>query len=51
VKCLGVDAGPMSANPFRRFPFHWLRVPGMQAVARYYRYGDAREASDHAEVR
>jgi glycine/D-amino acid oxidase-like deaminating enzyme len=37
-----VDAGPMSTNAFDPIPFHALRVPGMQIVARWYQYLDAR---------
>ena len=37
-----VDAGPMSANPFDPIPFHAFRVPGMQIVARWYQYLDAK---------
>lgn len=40
-----VDAGPMSANPFRPVPFHAFRLPGMQIVASYYRYCDRRESA------
>lgn len=38
-----IDVGPMSSNPYRAIPFHWLRVPAMRAVASYYRYRDARD--------
>jgi glycine/D-amino acid oxidase-like deaminating enzyme len=31
-----VDAGPMSAAPFRRIPLQGLRIPMMKAVAGYY---------------
>jgi len=37
-----VDAGPMSANAFDPIPFHAFRVPGMQIVARWYQYLDAK---------
>jgi len=37
-----VGAGPMSANAFNPIPFHALRVPGMQIVARWYQYLDAK---------
>jgi glycine/D-amino acid oxidase-like deaminating enzyme len=37
-----VDAGPMSTNAFGPIPFHALRVPGMQLIARWYQYLDAR---------
>ena len=37
-----VDAGPMSANPFEPIPFHAFRVAGMQIVARWYQYLDAK---------
>ena len=37
-----VDAGPMGANPFDPIPFHAFRVPGMQIVARWYQYLDAK---------
>ena len=37
-----VDAGPMSTNAFDPIPFHAFRVPGMQIVARWYQYLDAK---------
>ena len=37
-----VDAGPMSTNAFDPIPFHAFRVPGMQIVARWYQYFDAK---------
>jgi glycine/D-amino acid oxidase-like deaminating enzyme len=37
-----VDAGPMSANAFNPIPFHAFRIPGMQIVARWYQYLDAK---------
>ena len=37
-----VDAGPMSTNAFAPIPFHAFRVPGMQIVARWYQYLDAK---------
>jgi glycine/D-amino acid oxidase-like deaminating enzyme len=42
VQGKAVDAGPMSANAFNPIPFHALRVPGMQIVARWYQYLDAK---------
>ncbi|WP_158100985.1 NAD(P)/FAD-dependent oxidoreductase [Variovorax sp. JS1663] len=35
-----VAAGPMSGASFRPIPLHGLRVPGMQAVATWYRWRD-----------
>jgi glycine/D-amino acid oxidase-like deaminating enzyme len=37
-----MDAGPMSANAFDPIPFHAFRIPGMQLVARWYQYLDAK---------
>ena len=42
VQGRAVDAGPMSANAFNPIPFHALRVPGMQIVAGWYQYLDAK---------
>jgi len=42
VQGRAVGAGPMSANAFNPIPFHALRVPGMQIVARWYQYLDAK---------
>ncbi|GGF50106.1 oxidoreductase [Azorhizobium oxalatiphilum] len=42
VRCETVDAGPMSSNPFLRYPFHAFRITGMQIVAGWYRYLDAK---------
>ena len=42
VQGKAVDAGPMSANAFNPIPFHALRVPGMQIVARWFQYLDAK---------
>jgi glycine/D-amino acid oxidase-like deaminating enzyme len=36
-----VEAGPMSTAAFAPIPFHGLRIPGMKAVAGYYRVLDA----------
>jgi hypothetical protein len=33
---VAIDAGPMSAAPFRRIPLQGLRIPAMKAVAGYY---------------
>lgn len=35
-----IDAGPMSRASFRPIPFHGLRVPGMQAIAAWYKWRD-----------
>jgi gamma-glutamylputrescine oxidase len=37
-----VDAGPMSDNAFNPVPLHAFRVTGMQIVAAWYRYLDAK---------
>jgi gamma-glutamylputrescine oxidase len=42
VQGQALEAGPMSANPFNPIPFHALRVPGMQIVAAWYQYLDAK---------
>lgn len=42
VRNEAVDAGPMSSNRFAPVPFHALRIPGMQIVASWYRYLDAK---------
>jgi hypothetical protein len=42
VQNKAVDAGPMSTNAFDPIPFHAFRVPGMQIVARWYQYLDAK---------
>lgn len=34
------DAGPMSSARFRPIPLHGLRVPGMQAIATWYKWRD-----------
>ena len=39
-----LDAGPMSASRFGPIPFHAFRIPGMQLVAAWYRYLDAKAA-------
>ena len=37
-----VNAGPMSDSRFAPIPFHAFRIPGMQIVASWYRYLDAK---------
>jgi hypothetical protein len=36
-----IDAGPMATGSFGPIPLHALRIPGMKAVAGYYRVLDA----------
>lgn len=41
-----IDAGPMSDNRFAPIPLHAFRIPGMQIVASWYRYLDAKAIRD-----
>ena len=43
-----VDAGPMSRARFKPIPLHAFRVPGMQAVATWYRWRDLLAAQQTA---
>lgn len=45
-----IDLGPMSADPFRPYPFHAFRILGMQIVASWYRYQDAKAIRDEGRV-
>ena len=49
VKGKTVDAGPMSTNAFDPIPFHAFRVPGMQIVARWYQYLDAKAIREQGQ--
>jgi glycine/D-amino acid oxidase-like deaminating enzyme len=44
VRGEAVDAGPMGESGFQRWPFHGLRIPGMQLTAAIYNLRDRWEA-------
>lgn len=45
-----IDLGPMSSAAFRPYPFHAFRILGMQIVASWYRYQDAKAIRSEGRV-